>query len=329
MRAALPHTALQSAVYLAARTRSATLADPRSSPSICLSVVRARDFPAVGCWLCLRCSSPCGQSIPDRFAPTLSGRVCLPAALCSAGITPLLSSYGGSDSCRAGSSGTFCYHELPSCPGRSPVFTRALFPRRTITNHPGRHLPLIRVDLRGLRCSRSADFASSSQARRGCRSRIVFTCHYGPSGRFRCSPPRLAATQLLQLLGGTTATTGPGLSPEKSAPLDGARAWDCIPSSGRCDGLATARQRPSSPTSPRLRRTRNWVANPVSQLGAWDGIPSSGRRDGLATAQQRPSSPTSPRLRRTRNWDAIPVSQLGAWDCIPSSGRRTLPDPNR
>ena len=48
----------------------------------------------------------------------LFGRVCLPAALCSAGITPLLSSYGGSDSCRAGSSGTFCYHELPSCPGR-------------------------------------------------------------------------------------------------------------------------------------------------------------------------------------------------------------------
>ena len=90
MRAALPHTALQSAVYLAARTRSATLADPRSSPSICLSVVRARDFPAVGCWLCLRCSSPCGQSIPDRFAPTLSGRVCLPAAL-----PPSPGGYGG------------------------------------------------------------------------------------------------------------------------------------------------------------------------------------------------------------------------------------------
>ena len=176
-----------------------------------------------------------GSFRPDPFRSRLPS--CRPSPFarrlrrtrCSAGITPLLSSYGGSDSCRAGSSGTFCYHELPSCPGRSPVFTCALFPRHTITNHPGRHLPRIRDETRRLRCSRTADFASVSQARRGCRSRIVFICHYGLSGRFRCSPPRLAATQLLQLLGGTTATAGLGLSPRKSAPLDGARDWFCKP----------------------------------------------------------------------------------------------------
>ena len=38
----------------------------------------------------------------------------------------------------------------------------------------------------------------------------------------RCSPPRLAATQLLRLLTGTTATSGQGLSLWKSAPLYGA-----------------------------------------------------------------------------------------------------------
>ena len=69
-----------------------------------------------------------------------------------------------------------------------------------------------------------ANFALHQRARHGSRSRIVFSCHYGLSGCFRCFPPRLAATRLLQLLAGPTAAGGPGLSPGKSAPLGGALA---------------------------------------------------------------------------------------------------------
>ncbi len=36
-------------------------------------------------------------------------------------------------------------HELPSCPGRSPVFTLALSARHTAANHPGRLSPSIRA----------------------------------------------------------------------------------------------------------------------------------------------------------------------------------------
>ena len=48
-----------------------------------------------------------------------------------------------------------------------------------------------------------------------CCRRIVFTCRCGLSGSFRCSPPRLAATQLLQVLSQERAPTGRGLSPRK------------------------------------------------------------------------------------------------------------------
>ena len=120
--------------------------------------------------MCLRCS--------------WSLSICLPAAPRSTGITPLPRYYGGSDFCRVPLSG--------SSPDRSPAFTRVLFPRPTATNHPGMPPPLFRV--RAAECPARAGQTSPfrSQTRRCCRSRIVFTCHYGRSGSFPLlpTPPR-------------------------------------------------------------------------------------------------------------------------------------------
>ena len=62
---------------------------------------------------------------------------------------------------------------------------------------------------------RAPDFASHSKARRVYGNRIVFTCHYCLFGCFRCFPPHLAVTQLLQLLASATDTDGLGLPPKK------------------------------------------------------------------------------------------------------------------
>ncbi|MCF6314621.1 MAG: hypothetical protein L3J39_19390, partial [Verrucomicrobiales bacterium] len=61
------------------------------------------------------------------------------------------------------------------------------------------------------------------------RSRIMFTCHYGRSGSFRCFPPHLAVTQLLQVLVSTTAANGQGISPRKRTLLCSALAWASCP----------------------------------------------------------------------------------------------------
>ena len=57
--------------------------------------------------------------------------------------------------------------------------------------------------------------------------RVHFRC--GRSGSFRCSPPRLAATRLLQVLTSPTVADGRGLPPRRSAQLRSARAWASRP----------------------------------------------------------------------------------------------------
>ncbi len=79
--------------------------------------------------------------------------------------------------------------------------------------HRNHHVLLISV----------ADFAFRSQARRSCPGRIVFICHCGLSGRFRCFPPHLAVTQLLPLLTGSTVAGGSGLTSERIMLLCSAR----------------------------------------------------------------------------------------------------------
>jgi len=86
-----------------------------------------------------------------------------------------------------------------------------LLPSTTPIGNP----PRIRVYTQGLPDFHPTDFASFQQAHRGYQSRIMFICHYGRSGSFRCSPPRLTATQLLQVSIGTTATNDRGLPPRK------------------------------------------------------------------------------------------------------------------
>jgi hypothetical protein len=122
--------------------------------------------------------------------------ICFPAALCSTGVTPLPSSYGGSDSCRA-------LLAERACPGRSPVFTRVIPHRHTVTNHRDGCPSPFRPRREAPTPCGTGNFALRSQARHRHHGRIVFTCHYGLSVGFRCFPPRLTATQLLLFLTGS------------------------------------------------------------------------------------------------------------------------------
>ena len=101
------------------------------------------------------------------------------------GVTPLPHYYGGSDFCLAS------HRSGKVSPDRSPAFTCVLFARPTIANHPNRHPLRIRVCTQGSPGLRPTDFATRSQARRGCCSRITFTCHYGRSGSLQLlsTPP--------------------------------------------------------------------------------------------------------------------------------------------
>jgi hypothetical protein len=138
--------------------------------------------------------------------------ICFPAALCSAGVTPLPSSYGGSDSCRA-------LLAERACPGRPPVFTRVIPHRHTVTNHRDGCPSPFRSRREAPTPCGTGDFALRSQARHRHRGRIVFTCHYGLSVGFRCFPPRLTATQSLLLLTGSRQPMGRVFHPAGSRRL--------------------------------------------------------------------------------------------------------------
>ena len=160
--------------------------------------------------LCRRTpSSPAGQSIGAvmrgrRFLP-----IPLPAALGSNGITRLHRYYGGSDSCRVSVAGGLarqvsCVH-VTSLPGH------------TATNHTDSLTPRLRL-------SRDAIMASPFARRLAALStpnRVHFRC--GLSGSVRCSPPRLAATQLLSVRSRERIPAGRGLPHRRDVTLHRAR----------------------------------------------------------------------------------------------------------
>ena len=165
------------------------------------------------------------------FAWLGSFGICLPTALGSPGRYPAsfrspglsgfgfpaacLRCYGGSDSCRV---------PLGSLPRQVSYGHCTFLAMPTTTNHAPRPFG-------ALRCYPPPNDPSwgivTSQVARMlvvlvAPNRVHFCC--SRYGSFRCSPPRLTATQLLQVLTSPTVADGRGLSPRKSVQLRSARA---------------------------------------------------------------------------------------------------------
>jgi hypothetical protein len=174
-------------------------------------------------------------------------RICLPAALGSTGITRLRSRselaarvevllaclryYGGSDCCRAPrgvlSRQLSCVHI-------------AILSRPAATNHRRSLRQRFRV-FRVVECTPlRARLRRSLAGSPICVCRIMFICHCGRSGSYRCFPPRLAATRLLQVLSRSTVPTGRGLSPRRIALLRSARVGPARPRRGNTRRRAAA-----------------------------------------------------------------------------------------
>jgi hypothetical protein len=153
---------------------------------------------------------------------SIFGRICLPAALSFTGVTRLRSRselaarvevllaclryYGGSDCCRTPrgvlSRQLSCVHI-------------AILSRPAATNHRRSLRQRFRV-FRVVECTPlRARLRRSLAGSPICVCRIVFICHCGRSGSFRCFPPRLAATRLLQVLSRSTVPAGRGLPPRR------------------------------------------------------------------------------------------------------------------
>jgi hypothetical protein len=147
---------------------------------------------------------------PARYAGSVRG------GRCSDLSTACLRYYGGSDFCRGAicallSRQISCVHGM-------------LLPRPTMTNHT--ILPVGARRCRPPQVDPLAGLETSSFARRLVVLMVPNRLHfcYGRSGSFRCSPPRLTATRLLQVLTRPTAADGRGLSPRRSVQLHSARA---------------------------------------------------------------------------------------------------------
>jgi len=134
----------------------------------------------------------------------------LPAALGSTGITRLPRYYGGSDSCRVSVAGGLS--RQVSCGHATSL------PEHTATNHADSLTPRLRLS----RCAIMASPFTRRLAALSTPNRVHFRC--GLSGSFRCSPPRLAATQLLQVLSRERLPAGRGLPPRRDVALHSARA---------------------------------------------------------------------------------------------------------
>ena len=94
------------------------------------------------------------------------------------------------------------------------MFTRTSLSRPTATNHPNSLPTTASAHSRSGPLLCTAGLRLSLAGSPVCCGRIVFTCRCGLSGSFRCFPPRLAATQLLQVLAGHRSR-GWGLPPQK------------------------------------------------------------------------------------------------------------------
>ena len=161
------------------------------------------------------CSSPVGNRSALSCEATLSLPTPLPAALGSTGITRLRRYYGDSDSCRVSVAGGLsrqvsCGH-VTSLSGH------------TATNHADSPAPRLRLS----RCAIMASPFARRLAALSTPIRVHFRC--GLSGSFRCSPPRLMATQLLQVPGQERTLTGRGLPPRRDVTLHSARARNSFP----------------------------------------------------------------------------------------------------
>jgi hypothetical protein len=138
-------------------------------------------------------------------------------------------------------------------------------------------------------------------------NRVHFRCRL--SGSFRCSPPRLTATQLLQVLTQNTVPDGRGLSPRRIVTLHSAR----VTASSRHPSLPTNRRASANaastcPTSfppPRAKSGFPPPLPPTSGAIAW--IPTPGDRGLILTLrlynpspalQADPGALSAPRIER-------------------------------
>ena len=114
-----------------------------------------------------------------------------------------------------------------SCSGRSPVFTALPFPdiRPPTTPTASKTSSVSRRSGLVLFASRLRLSLAGSSI---CCGRIVFTFVAVCQVLIRCSPPRLAATQLLQVLTRNTVPDGRGLPPRRVVPLHSACVADAL-----------------------------------------------------------------------------------------------------
>ena len=171
------------------------------------------------------------------FVQSVARSVCLPAALGSTErysawfrghgrsvlvlSTVCLRYYGGSDSCRFPFRGILfrqvsCVHLTTLSKPTATNHTARVFGGLRLS--PPKIDPLFRIKTSPL-AGRLLLFAMPN--------RVHFRC--GRFGSFRCSPPRLAATQLLPVLIRPTATYGRGLPPRRVVLLRSAPAWGNAP----------------------------------------------------------------------------------------------------
>src|SRR5215213_1180361 len=180
------------------------------------------------------------------FASAFARSVCLPAALrsparytgsvrggrCSDLSAACLRYYGGSDFCR-GTIRALLSRQISCVHCR--LLARPTTTNHTITPHGAGRCRPPQVEV-------LADLETSSFARGlvvlMVPNRVHFRC--GRSGAFRCSPPRLAATRLLQVLTRPTVADGRGLSPRMSVQLHSARARPIL---SALPGLLPGRER--------------------------------------------------------------------------------------
>jgi hypothetical protein len=177
-------------------------------------VLRSKDLPSS-----YRLAHPAASLVPSassalrspaRYAGSVRGGRCSDlSAAC-------LRYYGGSDFCRGAicallSRQISCVHGM-------------LLARPTMTNHT--ILPVGAGRCRRPKVDPLAGVETSSFARGLVVLMVPNRLHfcYGRSGSFGCSPPRLAATRLLQVLTRPTVADGQGLSPRRSVQLHSARA---------------------------------------------------------------------------------------------------------